>query len=248
MVDNIVSKPLVLVLILTAHMVFNDPIPAEVKNLGTNITFQFTFNVSVTKYFAVYTTNHTKIAEYSKGNILENNVDDNVDVHPENTSVICHITNLKLHHSGVYWASLFMDSGLAVESNNKVQLIVREENTISTVPPMQNDITTIGSGSPSLFSSHIVTVLVVSPVVLLAAVLPLLIWCLLRTKDKQPPPQQQSSNPTVQETVEASNNVPAPPLVYSVLDFPKRSPVVLEINPCDTVYADVSYLPEKRQV
>ncbi|KAK9519473.1 hypothetical protein VZT92_022201 [Zoarces viviparus] len=246
MVDNIVSKPLVLVLIVTAHMVFNDPIPAEVtRNLGTNITFQFTFNVSAMEHIiAVYTTNQTKIAEYFKGNILKNNV----DVHPENNSAICHITNLKLHHSGIYWASLFLETGLAVESNNKVQLIVQEENTISTVPPMQNDITTIDSGSTSVFSSRIVTVLVVSPVVLLAAVLPLLIWCLLRTKDKQPPPQQQRSNPTVQETVEASTNVPAPQLVYSVLDFPKRYPAVLEINPNDIVYADVSYLPEKRQV
>ncbi|XP_031715259.1 uncharacterized protein LOC116390105 [Anarrhichthys ocellatus] len=245
MFDNIVSKPLVLVLIITAHMVFNDTIPAEVtKNLGTNITFQFIFNVSAIKHFAVYKTNYTKIAEYSKGNNFKNNV----NVHTEKNSVIYHITNLKLHHSGIYWASLFLDTGLAVESNNKVQLIVLEENTISTVTPMQNDITTTGSGSTTLISSHIVTVLVVSPVVLLAAVLPLLIWCLLRTKDKQPPPQQQSSNPTVQETVEASTNVPAPPLVYSVLDFPKRYPAVLEINPSDIVYADVSYLPEKRQV
>ncbi|XP_034387032.1 uncharacterized protein LOC117729780 isoform X2 [Cyclopterus lumpus] len=215
MVDNIVSKPLGLVLIVTVHMVFNGPIPAEVTgSLGTNITFQFTFNTSVTKHFAVYTTNHTKIAEYSQGNRRKREGD--FDVHPENNYVLCHITNLKLHHSGIYWATLFMDLGLPIESNNKVQLIVREENRINTV--------------------------------LLAAVLPLLIWCLMRTKDKQPPHEQHSSNPTVQETVEASNNVPTPPLVYSVLDFPKRSAAVLEINPSGTEYSAVSYLSEKRQV
>ncbi|XP_034387031.1 uncharacterized protein LOC117729780 isoform X1 [Cyclopterus lumpus] len=247
MVDNIVSKPLGLVLIVTVHMVFNGPIPAEVTgSLGTNITFQFTFNTSVTKHFAVYTTNHTKIAEYSQGNRRKREGD--FDVHPENNYVLCHITNLKLHHSGIYWATLFMDLGLPIESNNKVQLIVREENRINTVPPMANDITIIDSGSPSFFSTHIVTVLVVPPVVLLAAVLPLLIWCLMRTKDKQPPHEQHSSNPTVQETVEASNNVPTPPLVYSVLDFPKRSAAVLEINPSGTEYSAVSYLSEKRQV
>lgn len=52
----------------------------------------------------------------------------------------------------------------------------------------------------------------------------------------------------LQETLEASNYAPAPPLVYSVLDFPKRSSAVLELNPSDTEYAAVSYLPEQRRV
>ncbi|XP_031163371.1 uncharacterized protein LOC116055497 [Sander lucioperca] len=244
MVDNIVSKPLGLVLIFIAHMVFNGTSRGEVTGiLGNDTTLEFKFNISVTEYFAVYTTNHTKIAEYSKGKISSSGGD--FDVNPKNTSVFFTITNLKLNHSRIYWVSLFTDSGLIIESK-KVQLIVREENRSSTVTPKPNDTTkNKDSGSPS----HIgVTVLVVSPVVLLAAALPLLIWCLVKSNDKQQPPSQQSSNPTVQETVEASYNVPAPPLVYSVLDFPKRSSAVLEINPGDTEYAAVNYLPEKRQV
>ncbi|KAJ4943057.1 hypothetical protein JOQ06_005566, partial [Pogonophryne albipinna] len=63
--------------------------------------------------------------------------------------------------------------------------------------------------------------------------------------DKQPAPAQQSSNPTAQETV--ARIVPAPPLVYSVLDFPKRTSAVMEINSSQTEYAAISYLPEKRQ-
>lgn len=42
-----------------------------------------------------------------------------------------------------------------------------------------------------------------------------------------------------------SVNVPEPSLIYSVLDFPKRASAVLEINPDDTEYAAVSYLPDK---
>ncbi|XP_054459339.1 uncharacterized protein LOC129095019 [Anoplopoma fimbria] len=246
MVDNIVSKPLGLVLIVTAHMVFNSPSRAEVSmTLGSTITFEFTFNISVTKDVAVYT-NQTKIAQFFNGKSSSDEGD--FDVQLKNTSVIFRITNLKLNHSGIYSASLFKDSRPAIESNNKVQLIVREGNRTSTVTPMPNNIKEYDSGSPSFFSSHIVTLLVVPLVVLLATVLPLLIWCLVRTKDKQPPPQQQGSNPTVQETVDSSNNVPTPPLVYSVLDFPKRPPAVLEINPNDTEYAAVSYLPEKRKM
>uniref|UniRef100_G3P1A3 Immunoglobulin V-set domain-containing protein n=2 Tax=Gasterosteus aculeatus TaxID=69293 RepID=G3P1A3_GASAC len=250
MVDHIVLKPLGLVLIVTAQMVFNGPTTVQVTgNLGKNISFPFTFNISVTEKLAVYSTNHTKVAEYLKGTTSSNEGD--FHLYPESTIVICHITNLKLHHSQIYWATLFMDSGLAIESN-KIQLIVRggnqHGNRNSTVPPMMNATAEIEGGNHILFPSYIVLVLVVSSVVLLAAVPPFLICCLLRTKDKQTTPQQQSSNATVQETLEASNYAPAPPLVYSVLDFPKRSSAVLELNPSDTEYAAVSYLPEQRRV
>ncbi|KAI3368217.1 hypothetical protein L3Q82_007943 [Scortum barcoo] len=103
-------------------------------------------------------------------------------VYPKTNSVFYHITNLTLNHSGSYWATVFMASGLAKESN-KVELIVQEKNTSTTVPPTTNDITiNKGSGSPRVFSSYIVTVLAVSPVVLLVALLPWFIWCLVRTK------------------------------------------------------------------
>ncbi|XP_045905458.1 uncharacterized protein LOC123971007 [Micropterus dolomieu] len=239
MVDNIVTKPLGLVVIIAAHMVFNGPSRAEVTGLlSNNITLQFPFNVSISNnsHFAVYI-DSKKIAEYRQGD--RTGV---FDVYSKNTTVFYHITNLNLNDSGYYWASLFKE-GYAEESD-KVQLIVREENRSSTVPPeLNNNTTPENSERPSF--SHIITVFVVSPVVLLAAIFPWLIWCLVRTQDKDQPPPQQTSNHTVQEIVEVSNNVPAPSVVYSVLDFPKRPSAVLEINPNDTEYAAVSYLPEK---
>lgn len=246
MVDNIVLKSLGLVLIITAHMVFNGLSRAYTGLMGNNITLQFKFNVTVTeKHLACYKEPQTKVAEYSKQRHFPE--DGDIIIYPNKTSVFCHITNLKLNHSGIYWASL-LDSGLALESL-RVQLTVEEkEHRNSTVSPKPNDITTNKDrGSPSFFSSHIVTVLVVSPVVLMAAVLPWLIWCLLRAKDTQQRQPEASPNPTVQETIEATNTVPARPLVYSVLDFPKRPSAVLEINPSDTEYAAVSYLPENQQ-
>ncbi|XP_041791430.1 uncharacterized protein LOC121605544 isoform X2 [Chelmon rostratus] len=201
--------------------------------VGTNISLQFTFNVSLTKssYFGVYVTDQKKIAEYILGKYT-----DVFDIYPENSSVVWHIKNLKLNDSGSYWATI-IESGLAQESN-KVQLMVQEGNKSSTVPPMPNNIPVTNYNG---ISSHIVTVLVVSPLVLLTALLPCLIWCLVRSKDRQhQPPPQQSSNPTVKETVEASENVPATSLVYSVLDFPKRPLEVLEMNPSDTDNAESS--------
>lgn len=53
---------------------------------------------------------------------------------------------------------------------------------------------------------------------------------------------------SLQETVQESAKVSESSLVYSVLDFPMRSSAVLEVNPSDTEYAAVSYLPEMRPV
>nr|XP_046248804.1 uncharacterized protein LOC124061209 [Scatophagus argus] len=246
MVDNTVTKPLGLALIVVAHMVLNVLSQTEVTGiLGTNITLQFSFysNVSFNRssHFAIYR-NEEKLAEYKQG--TEGN---DFNVYPNNYSVLWHIPYLKLNQSGRYWASVFKSTGRLRESI-KVQLIVQEENRSSTVPPMQS---TIPATQDSGTSSHFVTVLVVSPVMLLAALLPCLIWCLVRTKDTQQEqhlPPQQSSNSTVQETVEAIKNVPTNSVVYSVLDFPKRSSTVLEMNPSDTEYAAVSYLSERRLV
>ncbi|XP_071342097.1 uncharacterized protein [Trachinotus anak] len=245
MVDNIGTKSAGLILIAAAHMIFKGSSQAEVTGtLGSNVTLKFRFNGTVLhpdSHFAIYITGQRKIAE------LNNKVwsgEGVLDIYPKNT-VLYHITNLRLNHSEIYWASLFV-SGFITESN-KVQLIVQEENRSSTVPPLPTNITINEySGSSSFFSFHIVIVLVVLPVVLLAATLLCLIWCLMRTKDKQRQPQQENSNPTVQETVQEANRVPPPSLVYSVLDFPKRPSAVLEMNLNDTEYAAVNYLPEKR--
>lgn len=95
--------------------------------MGTNISLQFTFNVSLTKssYFGVYVTDQKKIAEYILGKYT-----DVFDIYPENSSVVWHIKNLKLNDSGSYWATI-IESGLAQESN-KVQLMVQEGNKSST--------------------------------------------------------------------------------------------------------------------
>ncbi|XP_018528498.1 uncharacterized protein LOC108881154 [Lates calcarifer] len=242
MVDNIVTKPLGLVLIVTAHMVFNGPSQGQVTGiLGQNVTLEFRFNDTVIHHnsnVAIYINGMKKIAECLKTSVCSGRG----SISRQNTYVVYNISKLTVSDSDIYWASLFRDSGL--KESDKVHLIVREENRTTTVPPAPTNATIIESTGSS-FSFRIVTVLVVSPVVLLAAVLPL-IWCLVRTKDKKQQPSPQNCNPTVQETVEESNRVPPPSLVYSVLDFPKRPPAVLEMNPSDTEYAAVSYLAEKR--
>ncbi|XP_040896445.1 uncharacterized protein LOC121183439 isoform X2 [Toxotes jaculatrix] len=214
MVDNTITKSLGLVLIATAHMVFNGPSQAEVIGIiGSNITLHFIFNntkIDCRSHFVVYMSGYKKIAEYSNNPRCSGG---GVDIYPGNSSVQYHITNLTKNHSDIYWASLFMDTGIPPKSI-KIKLIVQEENRRSTV--------------------------------LLVAVLPWLIWCLVRTKDKQQP--QQNSNPTGQERVGESSCVSSPSLVYSVLDFPKRPPAVLEHSSNDTEYAAVSYLPENRRV
>lgn len=244
MVNNIMSKPLGLVLILTAHMVFNGFCShtglsqERVGSLGDNITLEFPFNVSVSVTgFAIYkkknsTDEGQKIAGYSKGKI-----EGNFTVYPKNMSVYFEMTNLSLSQIGIYWASLFVDG--IIKKSRRIELDVQVNRSTVTPKPEPD------SGNAGVSSFPFLAVLLVSSVVLLAAVLPLLIWCILRHKDKQPAPAQQSSNPTAQETV--ANIVPAPPLVYSVLDFPKRTSAVMEMNSSQTEYAAISYLPEKRQ-
>ncbi|XP_069008989.1 uncharacterized protein [Embiotoca jacksoni] len=250
MVDNIIQKCLGFILIITVHMVLNGPSYAEVTGiLGNSITLQFIFNVSIHNYhhLSIYITGETKIADYSS-------CKDCFEVHPENASVFYRITNLSLNNSQTYWAILFLHNSSrkmsTITTSNRVQLIVRVENKSTTVSPVPTTFTTTqGNGNHSLLSNDIVTVLVVLPVLLLAAVLPALLCCLMKTKDKQlhPQPLPQSSNATLQETVEASNNVPAPSLIYSVLDFPKRAPAVVEMNPSDTEYAAVSYPSDNKR-
>ncbi|XP_035504246.1 uncharacterized protein LOC118318572 [Scophthalmus maximus] len=244
MVANIVTKSLGLVLFATAHVVFKGLRQAEVTGiLGTNVTLHFTFDDTVinnNSHFAVYRPGMKKIAECSKNKGCSGGVV--LDIH-QNSSVQYHITKLQQDHCGIYWASLFINSGPPKESN-KVQVFVQKENSSNTVSPLQTNITTLtkDSGSSSFSFYHIITILVV---VLLAAVLLLLIWCLVRDKDKEQP-QQQNSNPTVQGRVEGSYSAAPPSLIYSVLDFAQRPSAVLDIDPNDTEYANVSYLPEKR--
>ncbi|XP_041646927.1 uncharacterized protein LOC121512028 isoform X2 [Cheilinus undulatus] len=215
--------------------------------LGKSITLQFTFNISVTDrdHFIINTgvghSNKLKVAEYINGKPLTT---DSISTHPKNGHVICRITNLKKTHRGLYWASLFKRS-IFIQSET-VELIVREENNSSTAPtdaPAKDDILTTTDRGISRSPHIMMIVLVVSPVVLVAAALTWLIWSLIRAKDKKEQSPQQNSSPTIQETVEASNPVSAASVVYSVLDFPKRASAVVEINSSDTEYAAVSYHP-----
>ncbi|KAM8744628.1 uncharacterized protein AB9X84_016136 [Acanthopagrus schlegelii] len=249
MADNTVKVPLGLVLIVAAHMVSNVSGHEVVTGiLGTSIWLQFKFNVSITEnsqlinvYEGKVPNGQQKVDEYNTEKVETKH---RFEFGPDNYSIIWFLTNLTLNMSGCYWATVITDG---TTESNKVKLIVREDNSSSTVSPMPSDSpATTGNSS----NTHFVTVLVVSPVVLLAAVLPCLIWCLVRTKDKQEPPSLppgHGSNSTVQETFDDSKNVPASSLVYSVLDFPKRPSAVLEINPSDTEYAAVSYITENRQ-
>ncbi|XP_030583061.1 uncharacterized protein LOC115778847 [Archocentrus centrarchus] len=258
--ENTITKPLGLVLIITAHIVFNDPSHAEViGTLGSNITLQFIFNISFTKtnYIAIYTLGEKKIDDYAKWKR-------SFDIYPQNSSVFYHITNLTINHSNTYWASVFLGFG-SPEKSNEVQLIVEERNTSSTAPPTLTTHTGahVNESSPI---TNIVIVLAVLPVVLLATVLPWLICSLVKPTEmgsgddvkpslalnKQQQQQQQQQRPgqsstlTVHESIESSSSMPTASVIYSVLDFPRRPPTAVEINPRDTEYAAVSYLQEKR--
>lgn len=99
--------------------------------VGANITLKFSFNHGVTNesHFAIYKDKdrdrHGKIAEYISGRLYGSKY----VTYPKNGSVFCNLTNLTLNHSGLYTASLFLESSRITES--KVQLIVHQEN-IST--------------------------------------------------------------------------------------------------------------------
>ncbi|XP_037829976.1 uncharacterized protein LOC119616765 isoform X2 [Kryptolebias marmoratus] len=126
-------------------------------------------------------------------------------------------------------------------------VLIVTAHMVFSVPSVSTKLPKPG-GSSSFFTSRVVTVLMVSPLMLLVALLPFFMCCIMKTKDRQKDEEQQrASNPTVQETIEESNNVAGPSLVYSILDFPKRPPAAVELRHCGPEYATVSYLTDKRQ-
>ncbi|CAN9500943.1 unnamed protein product [Ophioblennius macclurei] len=244
MVLSSVWKPLGLVLLITAHMIVNGRGHEQVTGLlGGSVTLRFTFNVSITNdsQFGLYVTEtKTKISD-------NKNCRRCFDIYPENSSVLYHIANLTSNDSEVYHASL-LSAFKVVQSNNKVQLILREETRNTTVSQTPTNSTMAEErGSSTFFSCHFVIVLGVLLAALLTTALTIFICCVDKTKGKTQQ-EQQTSNTTLQVTVEESNLPPPPPpsLVYSVLDFPKRSPVVAKKDSCDTDYAIVIPLPEAR--
>ncbi|XP_071380710.1 uncharacterized protein [Centroberyx affinis] len=163
--------------------------------------------------------------------------------HKANVSVFYCIGSLTLRDSGNYSATFFSVGGILNTDCNEISLIVN--NTSSTVPPTVADSTDTAAteGSKTDFSALFFSVIGLSAAVLMVAMLSWLIWSFKRTKEQQ----QQDSNPTAQGTAEAPSRVPAAPLVYSVLDFPKRGQAGVEIQPRDTEYAAISY-PTHSQV
>lgn len=93
-----------------------------IGTLGRNITLRFIFNSSIknNSHIGIYTTGEKKIAD----NLYE---EKSFDLHPQNSSVCYHITNLILNHSNTYWASLFDKGG--PKKSNEVQLIIKEKNS-----------------------------------------------------------------------------------------------------------------------
>ncbi|XP_043985797.1 uncharacterized protein LOC122838856 isoform X2 [Gambusia affinis] len=129
MVENGFAKPLGLVLIVTAHMVFSDPSHAVViGTVGQNISLHFKFNANITdeSNIAVYKClgEQRKISEYP---IFKNEF----KIYPEDSSIHFHITNLSLNHSETYWAILVINLS-KIHSKNEVKLIVQEENLTTT--------------------------------------------------------------------------------------------------------------------
>ena len=96
--------------------------------LCNNITLKFILNDTITKssHFAVYRSG-LKIAECSSNCTAP----DGCNVHRGKVSVFFNISNLKLNHSGTYYATLFLDTKLPKESN-RVELRVQEDNSSCT--------------------------------------------------------------------------------------------------------------------
>lgn len=98
--------------------------------LGTDITLKFTFpdHVSIknNSHIVVHKNvkEQKKVAEYRQGNR-----GDVFEVHPENNSVLWHITGVRLNDSGDYFASLL--NGRIIKSN-VVRVNVQEATTNCT--------------------------------------------------------------------------------------------------------------------
>nr|XP_061831966.1 uncharacterized protein LOC133616563 [Nerophis lumbriciformis] len=255
MVREIVTKPLEFVLMITMHMVVTGPGQAEVTGiLGQNVTLQFRFNQTIiTKrsHFAVYTTGPKKMAEW----FPQKGCSTCFGLYLDNSSARYQITNLTHGHTGTYWATLFTKSGLARPSSS-VHLLVLEEDSHDTISHVEeNRGTTKHTPRTSHlpFSDPVIAIPVVSLVVLLAAVLPCLFWCCVRTRGTKVGAffrADVNADGNSQPSTQAPPAAPEPTFVYSVLDFPKRLPTPLKDKPteyCRVVVYPPS-LPTKKEL
>ncbi|XP_061538775.1 uncharacterized protein LOC133405840 [Phycodurus eques] len=236
-----VSKPHCLILMIASQLVVNGCSRADVAGiLGHNVILQFRFNTSVTdrSHFAVYFLDNKK-AEHCpwEGCSRERGF----EVYAKNSSIFCHITNLTQGHSGTYRGTLFHKNG-PVEESNTVHLIIQEEKINNTVSHAQENRKTT-KYPPKYFSSAIIAVLVVLPVVLLATSLSWFFWCRVRVRGNK---AQQNSPAATQVDSVASNNMQEGAFAYSVLDFPKREVTLLDSKPNDTEYVRVHHHPHQK--
>ncbi|XP_029904856.1 uncharacterized protein LOC115357512 [Myripristis murdjan] len=241
MLDNSISKPFGFAFIITAHMILNGPSQAQPDQItgavGGNVNLSFKFNKIPNTFncrLALYRDDNLKISQCHCNITCSKNL--SCVFNKETKSAFYCIYNLTPKHTGIYWVTLF-NQGKILNSTNK-SLLVREDDTSSTVPPSPTTNTvTEADVDPSQTASHpfvpfFFFVLGVLAATLLTGVLALVIWSHRRTKE-----QQQDPIPRMQETVGATN----PALVYSVLDFPKRHQEGVEVQLTDTEYATISY-------
>ncbi|XP_061682011.1 uncharacterized protein LOC133503973 [Syngnathoides biaculeatus] len=208
--------------------------------LGRNITLRFTFNTSITNssHFVVYLMGN-KTAEYCpRGDCPGKS---SFEVYSKDSFVFCHITNLTQSHGGPYTAALLHKTRPA-EKSSTVHLVVQEAKSTNNVSRAQeNDKTT--EYAEDNFSSAIIAVFVIIPVVLLVISLPLLFWCRKRVRGRT---TQQNSPPTKQADSVASSSMHEGAFAYSVLNFPKREVTPLDCRANNTEYVRVHHHPHQK--
>ncbi|XP_056132811.1 uncharacterized protein LOC130109866 [Lampris incognitus] len=251
MVDYTTSRPLALVLISTAHMVFTGLSLGEVRNgyQGSNITLEFRFqNISGTsiKSAGLYRNDTQKINECPLESMCS---ESHVCVFNRHTTLAFYcIANLTFEHNGNYWVTLFMkSSGAQKVQSNSISLIVHKQKRWSTVSPPTANTTeseTTGKMPERAFPLHYLMLLGVLAIAILAGSLT---WFIRRHR-RNTEQRHHDPNPTVQVREEASHPAPAMSPVYSVLDLPKRPQGVVDtsqqrvdVEPSDTEYAVIAF-------
>ncbi|XP_077573790.1 uncharacterized protein LOC144197088 isoform X2 [Stigmatopora nigra] len=137
-VKEMLPKFFCFVLMVATHRVITGQSRVRVTGtLGKKVTLPFTFNNSVSnaRHFALYQ-NYNKKAEYCPSRDCSNEL--GFDIYSENASVFGQITNLTQGHSGIYWATLFLEAG-TTQMSGIVDLIIREEKNNDTGTKPQPD-------------------------------------------------------------------------------------------------------------
>ncbi|XP_077573789.1 uncharacterized protein LOC144197088 isoform X1 [Stigmatopora nigra] len=214
-VKEMLPKFFCFVLMVATHRVITGQSRVRVTGtLGKKVTLPFTFNNSVSnaRHFALYQ-NYNKKAEYCPSRDCSNEL--GFDIYSENASVFGQITNLTQGHSGIYWATLFLEAG-TTQMSGIVDLIIREEKNNDTVPSTpKNGKTT--QNHPSILRSVMFAVIGVLLVVLLAGALTRFL-CYDRARGTKPQPD---SSPIPEVASFESHDMAEGALAYSVVNISK---------------------------